>query len=78
MFTWSVSARPNLACTAVRNNGGGHADHTMFWQIMDPEAGGQPTGAIADALTSSFCGVDAFKEQFWKAGAAPSAAGGRG
>ena len=53
---------------AVRNNAGGHAGHTMFWQIMGPHAGGPPTGAIADALTSSFGSFDAFKEQFTKAG----------
>ena len=54
--------------TAVRNNGGGHANHTMFWQVMGPHAGGQPTGAIADAIKSSFGGFDAFKEQLAKAG----------
>jgi superoxide dismutase, Fe-Mn family len=53
---------------AVTNNAGGHANHTMFWQIMGPNAGGPPTGAIADALASSFGSVDAFKEQFAKAG----------
>ncbi len=53
--------------TAVRNNGGGHANHTMFWQIMGPNAGGAPTGAIADAITRSFGSFDAFKEQFAKA-----------
>jgi len=54
--------------TAVRNNGGGHANHTMFWQIMGPNAGGNPTGAIGDAITSSFGSFDKFKEQFTKAG----------
>src|SRR5579872_2608168 len=52
---------------AVRNNAGGHANHTMFWQIMAPNAGGPATGAIADALTSSFGSFDAFKDQFAKA-----------
>jgi Fe-Mn family superoxide dismutase len=52
---------------AVKNNAGGHAAHSMFWQIMAPNAGGSPTGAIADALTSSFGSFDAFKEQFAKA-----------
>ena len=54
--------------TAVRNNGGGHHNHTMFWQIMGPNAGGAPTGAIADAITGSFGTFDAFKEQVSKAG----------
>src|SRR6201987_3753944 len=54
--------------TAVRNNGGGHANHSMFWQIMGPNAGGAPTGAIADAINGAFGSFDAFKEQFAKAG----------
>jgi Fe-Mn family superoxide dismutase len=54
--------------TAVRNNGGGHANHTMFWQIMGPGKGGAPTGAIAEALTATFGGFDTFKEQVNKAG----------
>jgi superoxide dismutase, Fe-Mn family len=55
-------------CTAVRNNGGGVANHTMFWQIMAPSAGGAPTGAIADAITSTFGSYETFKEQVNKAG----------
>src|SRR5881296_2421297 len=55
--------------TAVRNNGGGHANHSMFWQIMGPKAGGAPSGAIADAITGSFGSFDAFKEQVGKAAA---------
>jgi Fe-Mn family superoxide dismutase len=51
----------------VRNNGGGHVNHTMFWQIMGPNAGGAPTGAIAEAINSSFGSFDSFKEQFAKA-----------
>jgi Fe-Mn family superoxide dismutase len=62
-----ISSVPEDIRTAVRNNGGGHANHTMFWQIMGPNAGGAPTGAIADALTSSFGSFDTFKEQFAKA-----------
>ena len=62
-----LSTVPEDIRTAVRNNGGGHVNHTMFWQIMAPNAGGAPTGAIADALTSSFGSFDAFKEQFAKA-----------
>ena len=63
-----INTVPEDIRTAVRNNGGGHANHTMFWQIMGPNAGGAPTGAIADAITSSFGSFDAFKEQFAKAG----------
>ena len=63
-----ISTVPEDIRTAVRNNGGGHLNHSMFWQIMGPNAGGAPTGAIADAFTSSFGSFDAFKEQFAKAG----------
>ena len=63
-----ISTVPEDIRTAVRNNGGGHANHSMFWQIMAPNAGGSPTGAIADAITSSFGSFDTFKEQFAKAG----------
>jgi Fe-Mn family superoxide dismutase len=63
-----INSVPEDIRTAVRNNGGGHANHTMFWQIMAPKAGGAPTGAIADAISSSFGSFDAFKEQFAKAG----------
>ena len=64
----NINSVPEAIRTAVRNNGGGHANHTMFWQIMGPKAGGAPTGAIADALNSSFGSFDSFKEQFAKAG----------
>jgi Fe-Mn family superoxide dismutase len=63
-----INSVPDAIRTAVRNNGGGHANHTMFWQIMGPNAGGQPTGAIADAITA-FGGFDKFKEEFKKAAA---------
>jgi Fe-Mn family superoxide dismutase len=62
-----IKSVPEDIRTAVRNNGGGHANHSMFWQIMGPKAGGQPTGAIADAIKSSFGSFDALKEQFAKA-----------
>ena len=62
-----INSVPEDIRTAVRNNGGGHANHTMFWQIMGPKAGGPPTGAIADAIKSSFGSFDAFKEQVAKA-----------
>jgi len=64
-----INSVPEDIRTAVRNNGGGHANHSMFWQIMAPNAGGAPTGAIADAIKSSFGSFDAFKEQFAKAAA---------
>jgi Fe-Mn family superoxide dismutase len=63
----NLSAVPEAIRTAVRNNGGGHVNHTMFWQIMGAGKGGAPTGAIADAL-AAFGGFDAFKEQMNKAG----------
>src|ERR1700757_4101222 len=59
-----LNSVPDAVRTAVRNNGGGHANHTMFWQIMAPNGGGAPTGAIADAINSSFGGFDKLKEQF--------------
>ena len=63
-----INTVPEDVRTAVRNNGGGHANHTMFWQIMAPHAGGAPTGHIADALTASFGSFDGLKEQMTKAG----------
>lgn len=59
---------PDSARTAVRNNGGGHSNHSMFWQIMTPNGGGQPTGALASAIDSTFGSFDAFKTQFNDAG----------
>jgi Fe-Mn family superoxide dismutase len=64
----NLSTVPEDIRTAVRNNGGGHLNHAMFWQIMGPNAGGPPTGAIADALTATFGGFDKFKEEMKKAG----------
>jgi len=49
---------------AVRNNGGGHWNHTFFWEILGPNAGGQPSGPLADAINSAFGSFDAFKEKF--------------
>ena len=63
-----ISAVPEDIRPAVRNNGGGHANHSMFWQVMGPGAGGAPTGAIADAINSAFGGFDKFKEEVKKAG----------
>jgi Fe-Mn family superoxide dismutase len=59
-----INSVPDAVRTAVRNNGGGHLNHSMFWQVMGPGGGGAPTGAIADAITGSFGGFDKFKEQF--------------
>ncbi|MDN3658425.1 superoxide dismutase [Ferruginibacter paludis] len=52
----------------VRNNGGGHWNHSFFWETMAPNAGGAPTGALADAITAAFGSFDAFKEKFAAAG----------
>ena len=62
-----VNSIPEDIRTAVRNNGGGHANHTMFWEIMGPRKGGTPTGAIGEAINSTFGSFDAFKDQFSKA-----------
>jgi Fe-Mn family superoxide dismutase len=64
----NLTAVPEDIRAAVRNNGGGHVNHTMFWKMMAPGAGGAPKGAVADAIGSSFGSFDAFKEQFAKAG----------
>ena len=63
----NLNSVPEDIRTVVRNNGGGHVNHTMFWKMMAPSAGGAPTGAAADAIKSSFGSFDAFKEQFAKA-----------
>ncbi len=55
---------PESIRTAVRNNGGGHVNHSMFWTIMGPRKGGQPTGKLAEAIESTFGGFDQFKEKF--------------
>ena len=62
-----INKVPEDIRTAVRNNGGGHMNHTMFWQIMGPNAGGSPSGALADGIKSAFGSFDGFKEQFAKA-----------
>ncbi|MSQ79763.1 MAG: superoxide dismutase [Flavobacteriaceae bacterium] len=61
----NISAYP----PAVRNNGGGHYNHSLFWVVMDQNAGGNPTGALADAINTTFGNFDTFKEEFAKAGA---------
>ena len=66
-----LDAVPEAIRTAVRNNGGGHANHSLFWQIMKPGGGGDPTGALAQAITSELGGFPAFKEAFGKAAPDP-------
>jgi Fe-Mn family superoxide dismutase len=63
-----VSAVPESIRTAVRNNGGGHWNHTLFWEIMAPKAGGAPVGNLAKAINAKFGTFDNFKEKFTAAG----------
>lgn len=58
---------PEAVRTAVRNNGGGHANHSLFWQILAPNAGGEPSGSLADAIKGKFGSFEGFKEEFTKA-----------
>lgn len=60
----NCAAVPENIRTAVRNNGGGHANHSFFWPILGPKAGGAPTGEIASVIQSNFGSFDAFKEKF--------------
>jgi superoxide dismutase, Fe-Mn family len=60
---------PDAIKTAVRNNGGGYWNHSMFWQIMGPGAGGPPVGNLASAIVATFGSFDAFKEKFGAAAA---------
>jgi len=65
----SLNSVPDNIRTAVRNNGGGHINHSMFWQIMKPSGGGEPTGDLASAISSAFGSFDQFKAAFNDAGA---------
>lgn len=65
----SLDSVPEDIRGAVRNNGGGHANHTLFWEIMSKDGGGAPTGALAEAINSTFGSFDQFKEEFAKAAA---------
>ncbi|HST88200.1 MAG TPA: superoxide dismutase [Ktedonobacterales bacterium] len=65
----NLSSVPENIRTAVRNNGGGHANHSMYWKIMAPNGGGQPSGPLADAINQAFGSFDQFKTQFNDAGA---------
>ena len=62
-----LESLPEAVRAAVRNNGGGHYNHSLFWQVMSPQGGGAPTGALAAAIDSDLGGFDAFKEAFTKA-----------
>jgi len=64
----NINTVPEDIRNAVRNNGGGHFNHTLFWNIMGPAAGGLPEGELGEAITSTFGSFDAFKEAFAKAG----------
>ena len=64
----NLDALPADKRTAVRNNGGGHANHSFFWQIMSPDGGGEPSGGLASAIDEAFGSFDAFKDEFKAAG----------
>jgi Fe-Mn family superoxide dismutase len=63
-----VASVPEDIRTAVRNNGGGHWNHSLFWKLMGPGAGGTPTGDVANGINAAFGSFDKFKEQFQAAG----------
>lgn len=62
-----LNSVPESIRTAVRNNGGGHANHSLFWETIGPNAGGAPSGRLAEAIDSELGGLDKFKEDFAKA-----------
>ena len=64
----NLDALPEDKRMAVRNNAGGHANHAMFWELMSPDGGGEPDGALADAISRAFGGLDDLKAQFNDAG----------
>jgi len=64
----SLDSPPEDKRAPVRNNAGGHANHSLFWEIMSPDGGGEPSGALADAIEQAFGGLDALKEQVNDAG----------
>jgi superoxide dismutase, Fe-Mn family len=65
----NLSAVPEAIRTPVRNNAGGHSNHSFFWKILAPNAGGEPKGKLAEAIKSTFGGFEPFKEKFQAAGA---------
>ena len=64
-----LSSVPEAIRGAVRNNGGGHANHSLFWTVMSPDGGGEPSGALAEVINAACGSLDGFKDQFAKAGA---------
>ncbi|GGP10711.1 superoxide dismutase SodA [Oceanobacillus neutriphilus] len=64
-----LNAVPESIRTAVRNNGGGHANHSFFWKLLSPNGGGEPAGELADKINSKFGSLDKFKEEFAAAAA---------
>jgi Fe-Mn family superoxide dismutase len=62
-----IDTVPDDIRIAVRNNGGGHANHSLFWEVMSPDGGGKPSGDLADAINDAFGSFDRFKEQFTSA-----------
>jgi Fe-Mn family superoxide dismutase len=64
----NLDALPADKQAAVRNNGGGHYNHSLFWEMMSPDGGGEPSGELADAINSAFGSLDAFKDEFKEAG----------
>jgi superoxide dismutase, Fe-Mn family len=71
----NLSSLPDDKQTVVRNNGGGHANHTLFWESMSPDGGGEPSGELANAIHEAFGSFDAFKEQFEANGVAQFGSG---
>ncbi len=69
LLAHNLAIVPDSIKTAVRNNGGGHFNHSMFWTIMGPNAGGKPVGNLASAINAAFGTFDAFKEKFGAAAA---------
>jgi Fe-Mn family superoxide dismutase len=66
----NLSALPGDKQAAVRNNAGGHYNHTLFWQMLSPDGGGEPSGDLASAISDTFGSLDSFKEEFKNAGVA--------
>src|SRR6059058_4173841 len=64
----NLGSLPSDKQTVVRNNAGGHANHTFFWQIMSPDGGGEPGGDLGSAIEQAFGGFDSFKDEFKNAG----------